>query len=190
MENKDIKVYWNDTPAEIVERLLEQMDDRNFVANNITLQFPNGFEVESAFVGKALDDTGEWYFHGGTEEMEGDIRIKSLPDEWLNITASLLEEKLGIVMTDEQKEIDDMYNMLGGLISSGSKYLTWPNDDVSYEDDIEKIFSGEADQGSAAAEYYGNGDFTLKGLYDERAKLQLSIIKDLFDGFIGSVEKN
>ena len=190
MENKDIKVYWSDTPAEIVERLLEQMDDRNFVSNNITLQFPNGFEVESAFVGKAVDDTDEWYFHGCTADMEGDIRINSLPDSWLSVAAALLKERLGIVLTDKQADIKEMYDTLYELISNNTEYLDWPNDEVSYIDDIDKILEGGAEQGSSAAEYYGNGDFTLKGLYEERAGLQLTVIKDLFNGFIKSVDGN
>lgn len=32
MEKKDIKVFWNDTAYEIVERLLPLLEERNFVA--------------------------------------------------------------------------------------------------------------------------------------------------------------
>lgn len=189
MEKKDIVVYWNDTKEEIVGRLLDLLEDRNFISSNISLKFPNGFEVESAFVGKSSDDKDEWYFHGWTEEMEGDIRIKSLPDEWLSIAATLLCQNLGIVMTGKQQKIDEMFTELSDLIYTQTEYLDWPNDDISYIDDIDKVLEGEADQDSAAAEYYGNGEFTMLGLYKERAGLQLSVIKELFGNFISMANK-
>ena len=58
------------------------------------------------------------------------------------------------------------------------------------KDDIDKILDGEADEDSCAAESYGNGDWTLCELYEERANLQYKVISECMETFNHMAEKS
>lgn len=185
MEKLDIKVNWKDTPAQNVGKLLELAIEQGI---SIDMTFPNGFRVDNAQ--KSNKKSGnEWLLSGASVEMEGTIRLASLPEQWISELHALLVTKLGIGMTDRQQRINEMYIELSHLIYNNTSYLKWPNDDVSYIDDVDKVLDGNCEEGDSASEYYGNGDFTLKGLYEERAQLQLKVIKDLFNGFVKMAEE-
>ena len=183
MERKDIKVHWNDSSEDIVVALLELLEERNFFAADIKLTLPNGFEVESAFLGNNSQDCKEWLFHGSDGNMEGDIRVASLPDEWLVNVASILKEHLGIKMNERQSLIAKVFDTLYPIFMEEHQLVSLPSDELSYVDDIDKILDGEADEDSCAAEEYGNGNWTLCELYEERARLQLGIIHECMETF-------
>ena len=190
MERKDIKVHWHDSSEDIVVALLELLEERNFFAADIKLTLPNGFEVESAFLVNNSQDCKEWLFHGADGNMEGDIRVASLPDEWLVNVASILKEHLGIKPNNRQKLIAKVFDTLYPIFMDEDQLVSLPNDELSWIDDIDKILDGEADEDSCAAESYGNGDWTLCELYEERANLQYKVISECMETFNHMAERS
>lgn len=190
MKKKDIKVHWFDTAEDTVVALLELLEERNFMAADINLKLPNEFEVESAFLGDDLQGGKEWYFHGADGNMEGDIRVASLPDAWLINVASVLKEHLGIKPNNRQKLIAKVFDTLFPIFMDEDQLVSLPNDELSWIDDIDKILDGEADEDSCAAESYGNGDWTLCELYEERANLQYKVISECMETFNHMAERS
>lgn len=184
MATKDRKIYWNEKAYDVVSELLGMLEERNLVAADLNLRIPNDMEAESVFKGPGIDGETEWFVHACSDSMEGDIRVASLSDDILLIWIKDLETYLGIVMSEQQKLIAKMYDYLFPMFMEEHELVKLPSDEISYIDDIDKVFNGECDDGDCASETYGNGDYGVMELYKIRADFQLFVIEECFDGFI------
>jgi hypothetical protein len=183
MEKKDIQISCQDSAAEKVIKLLDLMSEDGSNPSGFKIMFPNGFGIEGAEkTASTRKSPGEWLLTGHSPEMEGSVKLTSLPDGWLSSLGALLATKMGIGMTDRQMKINEAYLTIKENINMGGVYAQLPDlpeEQIGWIEDIEKVLTSQAEEGSHAAEFYGNGDFTLLGLYEERAGLQLEVIEEI-----------
>ena len=92
------------------------------------------------------------------------------------------------MMSKEQKRrlINDMFSAVYPLLMDSRCLIKLPSDEISCEDDIQKVLDGEDEEGSNAREYYGN--WSEEDLLDEQAILQLGIIEECFETFMERVK--
>ena len=92
------------------------------------------------------------------------------------------------MMSKEQKirMINDMFSAVYPLLMDSRCLIKLPSDEISLEDDIQKVLDGEDEEGSNAREYYGN--WSKEDLLDEQARLQLGIIEECFETFMERVK--
>lgn len=92
------------------------------------------------------------------------------------------------MMSNEQKRqlINDMFSAVSPLLMDYRCLINLPSDEISWEDDIQKVLDGEDEEGSNAREYYGN--WSEEDLLDEQARLQLGIIEECFETFMERVK--
>lgn len=92
------------------------------------------------------------------------------------------------MMSNEQKRqlINDMFSAVSPLLMDYRCLIKLPSDEISLEDDIQKVLDGEDEEGSNAREYYGN--WSEEDLLDEQARLQLGIIEECFETFMERVK--
>ena len=180
MKKKDVQINCQDTAAEKVAKLFELMGEDGSNPSGFKIMFPNGFGVESAQkTSGTRKSSGEWLLVGSSPEMEGTVRLNSLPEGWLSALSALLATKIGIAMSDRQSKINEVYGLFRDNIAANgiiTQLPGFPSEQVGWIEDIESVLAGDVEEGSHAAEFYGNGDFTLLGLYEERAGLQLEVI--------------
>lgn len=92
------------------------------------------------------------------------------------------------MMSNEQKRqlINDMFSAVSPLLMDYRCLINLPSDEISWEDDIQKVLDEEDEEGSNAREYYGN--WSEEDLLDEQARLQLGIIEECFETFMERVK--
>lgn len=92
------------------------------------------------------------------------------------------------MMSKEQKRqlINDMFSAVSPLLMDYRCLIKLPSDEISLEDDIQKVLDGEYEEGSNAREYYGN--WSEEDLLDEQSRLQLGIIEECFETFMERVK--
>lgn len=92
------------------------------------------------------------------------------------------------MMSNEQKRqlINDMFSAVSPLLMDYRCLIKLPSDEISWEDDIQKVLDGDDEEGSNAREYYGN--WSEDDLLDEQERLQLGIIEECFETFMERVK--
>jgi len=188
MEQKDRKIRWDEEAYDVLCDLFGMLEEKNLVAADITLPMPGKLEAETVFTGPDTTGGMEWYIHACSVEFEGDIRVASIDDNILWAMVSTLEDYFGIKMTPRQELIAKMYDTVYPMLMEEHGLVSLPSDEISWVDDIDKVFNHECEAGDCASEEYGNGDYTVNELYAIRADHQRTIIEECFETFMEKVK--